>query len=333
MKTKVLIKGIVIIIIVMIAGFTLNYKIKSHRQAVRDYFFFELKQSGEISQGYLILSSIGLSDMPGFLAVLGGQAAKSFAGDLLSKENSSYSHIDGSVFNIFVDDTLSECAKNLHDKQLQNIDTLTQFSRRPIIAITELKAALENNDTYFDKTAECLMAFDRAYPKKLVSVATTSTPLPAIEFAAPPKTEADPIPTPTVVAPVPSVTNNTQAELAHPTAKNALSCTQGCPVFSIVYNADEEFRKSFMAALTAASIPKLSWVPFGVEGPMQPVVIGDKTYLKGFVCQPHNCGDNQINFLYLESQKRTVGEYSAENADPVWFGNPSQLEQEKIEDQ
>jgi len=100
--------------------------------------------------------------------------------------------------------------------------------------------------------------------------------------------------------------------------------------FSDIYKKDAEFKKSFLEALRSVGISKPSWVPNGVQTPMKPVAIGDKTYLSAFVCKPHDCQDNQIAFLYLKSQNRVVGIYKDLNHPEIWFGNPSESEQASL---
>jgi hypothetical protein len=112
-------------------------------------------------------------------------------------------------------------------------------------------------------------------------------------------------------------------------AKTALTCTEDCPYFSDIYAGDAEFRKSFLTALKWATICKPEWVPDGVQTPMEPIAIGEATYLASTICEPHNC-QHHIGFLYLESQKRTVGKYDAESGNSIWFGKPNGLERKEI---
>ncbi|MBA4390645.1 MAG: hypothetical protein C0399_06890 [Syntrophus sp. (in: bacteria)] len=116
-------------------------------------------------------------------------------------------------------------------------------------------------------------------------------------------------------------------------AKTAFTCTKSefdCPFFSDIYANDTGFRKSFVDALKSARISQPSWIPDGTQSPLVPVTVADKTYLKGFICEPHNCERHQVIFLYFESQKQTIGKYVHENGDPIWFGNPTRLEREKL---
>jgi hypothetical protein len=118
-------------------------------------------------------------------------------------------------------------------------------------------------------------------------------------------------------------------------AKTALKCAEKnseCPYFSDIYAGDAEFRKSFIDSLSSATIPIPNWILNGTESPCLPVNVAGKTYLKGSICQPHNCLYHQVIFLYLESQKRTIGKYVRENDAPIWFGNPTRLEREKVDE-
>jgi hypothetical protein len=129
---------------------------------------------------------------------------------------------------------------------------------------------------------------------------------------------------------VSSIDNSSEAKHYGVSTKTALTCAKNCPLFSEVYVGDTEFKNSFLAALNSVGISKPRWVPGGVETPMEPLNIGDKTYLSGSVCEPHNCM-HRIAFLYIEIQKRTIGKYTPDGGgDPIWFGNPNELEQNKL---
>jgi tetratricopeptide (TPR) repeat protein len=96
---------------------------------------------------------------------------------------------------------------------------------------------------------------------------------------------------------------------------------------SDAFEKNAEFKKSFLAVLKEAGISKPSWISNGVQTPLKPITIGDNIYLKGFVCKPRDCNENNIIFLYLESQKRVVGVFNTSSRTPIWFGSPGESEQ------
>jgi hypothetical protein len=114
-------------------------------------------------------------------------------------------------------------------------------------------------------------------------------------------------------------------------AKAALTCSDDCPYFSGLYANDTVFRQSFLSALKQTGVPVQSWLTNGTGGPVQPVVSGGRQYLRGSVCEPHNCG-HSYTFLYLESERRTVGLYNSIYGQGIWFGEPSDPEKKILAD-
>ncbi|MDC8758496.1 Ivy family c-type lysozyme inhibitor [Janthinobacterium fluminis] len=117
--------------------------------------------------------------------------------------------------------------------------------------------------------------------------------------------------------------------------EQALRCTKStaCPYFPEAYKRDRDFRDAFKDALKQAGIKRPRWVPDGVSGPVEPVVVGGAKMLFTNVCEPHNCGDHRLMLLYRVDSKSMAGLYISDadgKISKTFFGNPSQAEQDVL---
>lgn len=69
------------------------------------------------------------------------------------------------------------------------------------------------------------------------------------------------------------------------------------------------------SALRQAGFQQQPWLfdASGVAGPMKTVNIGGRVYHHGYVCQPHNCGNNNMDVLVRPDQTRIVGRVQITN--------------------
>lgn len=74
----------------------------------------------------------------------------------------------------------------------------------------------------------------------------------------------------------------------------------------------------------------------GVAAPIRAVSLGGRRYHSGSVCEPHNCGANNVTFLFPADESRIVGRFKI--TDDVTFreaissvGQPSPAEQACLE--
>jgi hypothetical protein len=113
--------------------------------------------------------------------------------------------------------------------------------------------------------------------------------------------------------------------------KDALACVESskCAYFFDVYAGDKQLRQQLNKAFKTAGIPAPRWLGKGTSTPMTPIILAQKTYLLGSVCQPHNC-PHSVSVLYSPEQKRVVAQYKPETGHPKWLGEPSAAEQQII---
>ena len=105
-----------------------------------------------------------------------------------------------------------------------------------------------------------------------------------------------------------------------------------------VYSFDLPKEYPLAAASWKANLPldfqDFAWAAKfeGVGSPLRTVTMNGKRVLFGFICEPHNCGNNHVGFLFTPDQRRVVGfvqvtddQSGAVSLTPV--GSPSREEQ------
>ena len=112
--------------------------------------------------------------------------------------------------------------------------------------------------------------------------------------------------------------------------------------------ADDEYpgdlRKKHPAAYKAYSkvVPrryrKVTWIYRlqGTAGPVSQADVGGKTFYLGMVCQPHDCGDNEVAYLIAADGSAAYGLLHSSNyAKPgdVTFGTPDEPARKLLEGQ
>ncbi|MFC7419702.1 Ivy family c-type lysozyme inhibitor [Iodobacter arcticus] len=119
------------------------------------------------------------------------------------------------------------------------------------------------------------------------------------------------------------------AQAKNISTKDALACVESskCAYFFDVYAGDKQLRQQLNKAFKIAGIPAPRWLGNGTSTPMTPIILAQKTYLLGSVCQPHNC-PHSISILYSPEQKRVVAQYQPKTGTPKWLGEPSAAEQQ-----
>ncbi len=77
------------------------------------------------------------------------------------------------------------------------------------------------------------------------------------------------------------------------------------------FDMKKKYPKAFAAfqKIVPVKFKKEVWVSRldGTAGPMSATQCGGKTCLTGSVCQPHDCGDNQLAFVIAEDGSTAVG--------------------------
>ncbi|URR13834.1 inhibitor of vertebrate lysozyme family protein [Citrobacter portucalensis] len=109
------------------------------------------------------------------------------------------------------------------------------------------------------------------------------------------------------------------------TAVEAKSCqpeNNTCPYPFDLYKTDSEYKKSFDEAMNQNGLPTMLDEMNGPAGPMEPVKIDGKVYLKGFMCEDDNCGSHNLTFLYQPDLHNLVGFY-INGKDGQWVNTPS----------
>lgn len=110
-------------------------------------------------------------------------------------------------------------------------------------------------------------------------------------------------------------------------AKNCQSENNTCPYPFDMYKTDPAYKKSFDETMKQNGLPTTLDEMNGPAGPMEPVKIDGKIYLKGFMCEEGNCGNHNLVFLYQPDLQRVVGFYSSSEK-YTWVNNP--LESERL---
>lgn len=64
--------------------------------------------------------------------------------------------------------------------------------------------------------------------------------------------------------------------------------------------------------------------------PVEPVSVGGIPYTLGWICKPHDCGDNQLYVLFAPEARQAWGLLITGNA-RQWLGNPDAAVQAAIE--
>jgi len=105
-------------------------------------------------------------------------------------------------------------------------------------------------------------------------------------------------------------------------AKNCQSENNTCPYSFDLYKTDPAYKKSFDETMNQNGLPAMLDEMNGPAGPMEPVTIDGKVYLKGFMCEDGNCGNHNLTFLYQPDFHNFVGFYS-NGKDGQWVNTPS----------
>ncbi|MEL7631478.1 Ivy family c-type lysozyme inhibitor [Pectobacterium aroidearum] len=123
------------------------------------------------------------------------------------------------------------------------------------------------------------------------------------------------------------------------TASEALQCKiisvgnqiqNTCPYPSELYSSDPQYKKDIDASMDAVGLKNLMEdnTPLdGPESPLSPIEIAGKVWLKGSMCEAHNCGGHYLNFLYQPIDHRVLGYYFGERKG--FIGEPGE-EEKKI---
>ena len=118
------------------------------------------------------------------------------------------------------------------------------------------------------------------------------------------------------------------------TARQAATCkTQAsCAYFGDVYGGDRAFRTAVQAVFRGSGNKAPAWVAAGVMSPLLPIQQGRELYLRGSVCQPHNC-PHQLWVLYQPRRQQLVARYTREDGSEVWLGRPSAAQKALLQDE
>lgn len=68
----------------------------------------------------------------------------------------------------------------------------------------------------------------------------------------------------------------------------------------------------------------------GVTAASTPVTIDGENDLVGWVCKPHDCGDNQLYVLFSPGAAAAWGMLKVAQSEPRWFGGPSDAAKEAL---
>lgn len=108
------------------------------------------------------------------------------------------------------------------------------------------------------------------------------------------------------------------------TAVEAMSCqpeNNTCPYSFDLYKTDMVYKATVDAALKKNEFPTLLNDMNGPQGPMEPVQIDGKVYLRGSMCEDGDCGGHYYNFAYQPDSQDYVGYYF--NGKGSWVNAPS----------
>lgn len=107
-------------------------------------------------------------------------------------------------------------------------------------------------------------------------------------------------------------------------AMQALQCKKQaqCAYFGDVYAADRSFRNAVQAAFRGTGGKAPAWVAAGVSTPLLPLKLGNEEYLRGWVCEPHNC-PHQLLVLYAPKRMQLVARYTRDDGSEQWLGRPN----------
>ncbi|MDF9346787.1 Ivy family c-type lysozyme inhibitor [Escherichia coli] len=97
---------------------------------------------------------------------------------------------------------------------------------------------------------------------------------------------------------------------------------QYLPISFRPVQTDPAYKKSFDETMNQNGLPAMLDEMNGPAGPMEPVKIDGKVYLKGFMCEDGNCGNHNLTFLYQPDLHNFVGFYS-NGKDGQWVNTPS----------
>ena len=118
------------------------------------------------------------------------------------------------------------------------------------------------------------------------------------------------------------------------TAMQALQCKQQpqCAYFGDVYAADRGFRNAVQAVFRGSGGKAPAWVGNGVSTPLLPLKAGREDYLRGWVCEPHNC-PHQLLVLYAPKRMQLVARYTRDDGSVQWLGRPNARQQALLQDE
>lgn len=118
------------------------------------------------------------------------------------------------------------------------------------------------------------------------------------------------------------------------TATQAATCkTQAvCAYFGDVLAGDRGFRTAVYAVFRGSGGKAPDWVARGVMTPLLPIQQGRELYLRGSVCQPHNC-PHQLLVLYQPRRQQLVARYTREDGSQLWLGRPSAAQKALLQDE
>lgn len=120
----------------------------------------------------------------------------------------------------------------------------------------------------------------------------------------------------------------TAAQATVKTAVEAKSCqpeNNTCPYPFDLYKTDPAYKQALESSLSQNGLVGLlgqEGALNGPEGPMEPIKIDGKVYLKGFMCAEGNCGDHNLTFLYQPDLRNFVGFYIVDK-NGQWVNTPS----------
>ncbi|MFC3532609.1 Ivy family c-type lysozyme inhibitor [Vogesella facilis] len=117
-------------------------------------------------------------------------------------------------------------------------------------------------------------------------------------------------------------------------AMQALQCRQQaqCVYFADVYAADRGFRNAVQSAFRGSGGKAPAWVSNGVSTPLIPLKAGREDYLRGWVCEPHNC-PHQLLVLYAPKRQQLVARYTRADGSVQWLGRPTPRQQALLQDE